>query len=383
MLTTGRTKWANQDLFRFISHLLNQPVFVPTLTLAAIMDELFKDESWWEYEYETILQMIESMDLPLPSVHVLGQIQCISALKSGRASIDKEWHLFEKASLSITGVPVLFYDKQNVPIEYIYHALKIMNKIAKVELSDEVVHYIGCETINDDILWHPTQFIDEATVAALDRIKSVIGLNKEEIDEIRATTKSRFNDIVDKDIDKINFDETSTADMMCLRIYRSILVGKELAEVESKALSTFLSIKDGHMTFDGKQLSEKIEYDSPDKTDIEYDPEIELITTDDIPEIQTFEDGVKEALFVKMGELSEVFKQAAFKNVPIETGAPMSGGEDDSDGPSHELFSTPETADDVAESAMLDAMNRNLNKGNTNSGGSKHEVADPSIAFEL
>jgi len=369
--------WISPDLFKYINFMLQSNGYVSSLALNSAMDELFKDDPWWEFEYETVLQTFEQYGLSLPNVHVLGQIQCISAIRNGKSFIDKEWHLFEKACLTLCAIPVLFYEKQNVPIECVYHALTLMKKLGTLDISDEVMHYIGCEALNDELLWHPNAFIDGALTDALARIKEDIGISEAEISEIRTATKARFNDIVNKDLDKIVFDQNSIADMMCARIYRSIVIGKNLAEAEVIALTDFDDIKNGRKSFNKGETAEVAEDLSPAEQ-----PDEDMIFEDVAgEEVATFGDGVKEVMLDKMAELIEVFKEASFKNVPIETGVSVSGGEDDSDGPSNELVSTPQVANMNAEDAHEYVQNRQINDGD--SGGSKHEVLDPSIAFEL
>ena len=109
----GLTDLFSNDLISFMKDALSRPLYYPAMALCAIMDTLFGDEKWWEYEYETVLQELSKMNMPRPSIALLGEIQCISALRNGKAMIDKEWHLFEKACASLTGIPVLFYEKQN------------------------------------------------------------------------------------------------------------------------------------------------------------------------------------------------------------------------------------------------------------------------------
>ncbi len=369
--------WISPDLFKYINFMLQGENYVSSLALNSAMDEIFREDPWWEFEYETILQTFEQMGFSLPNVHVLGQIQCIASIRNGKSFIDKEWHIFEKACLTLCAVPVLFYEKQNVPIECVYHALTLMKKLGTLEISDEVMHYIGCEAINDEILWHPNTFIDNALTDALARIKEDIGISENEISDIRSATKTRFNDIVNKDLDKINFDQSNIADMMCARIYRSIVIGKNLAEAEFAAITEFEDIKNGRKSFNKGETAEVPADVIPNDAD---EDNVVFENTGEV-EVDSFDDGVKEVMLSKMAELIDLFKEGSFKNVPIETGVPVSGGEDDSDGPSNELVSTPPMANMNAVDAHEYAKNDQLNNGD--SGGSKHEVLDPSIAFEL
>lgn len=369
--------WISPDLFKYINFMLQGENYVSSLALNSAMDDIFRQDPWWEFEYETLLQTFEQLNMALPSVHVLGQIQCIASLRNGKSFIDKEWHIFEKACLTLCAIPVLFYEKQNVPIECVYHAITLMKKLGTLDISEEVMHYIGCEAINDEILWHPNSFIDKALTDSLARIKEDIGISEAEIAEIRTNTKARFEDIVNKDLDKINFDQNSIADMMCARLYRSIVLGKNLAEAEVKSLTEFDDIKTGRKSFDLGETAE-VSADMPSNTNDD-----DNIIFGDTPgvDVDTFDDGVKEVMLSKMAELVDMFKEGSFKNVPIETGVPVSGGEDDSDGPSNDLVSTPPIANMDAVAAQEYAKNTQLN--NADSGGSKHEVLDPSIAFEL
>ena len=142
-------KTLSQDLRNYINYALTQKIYYPALAISAIMDFIFSSENWWEFEYETILEELERLGLAKPNNNILGEIQCLSAIRGGKSFVDQEWHLFEKTCAALTGIPVLFYEKQNLPIENVVHAMRIMEKLTKVEYSEEVQHYIGCEAIND------------------------------------------------------------------------------------------------------------------------------------------------------------------------------------------------------------------------------------------
>lgn len=293
----------SKDLISFMKDALSNPLYYPAMALCAIMDTLFSDEKWWEYEYETVLQELEGMGMPKPSTAILGEIQCISALRNGKALIDKEWHLFEKACASLTGIPVLFYEKQNLPIENVLHAMNLMRKFGPFEMSDEVKHYVGCEAINDEILWHPFEIIDTYLEQALNRLKVPMGYNMKEIEDLRRRVSDKFDQYEDVDIEKAYFREDSMEEQMCLRIFTSLARGRALLEAENEALNTFNNIKDHVMTY----TSHKSET-SADLTDVDQSTANDLVSMEvidpDYAAVATFEDGVKMAAL----ELAQQFK---------------------------------------------------------------------------
>jgi hypothetical protein len=361
MAASNRPSWISSDLYSYISSLLSKSIFAPSLALNAAMDEIFKDTPWWEFEYETILDTLSAMGFPIPSVHILGQMQCIAALRNGKSLIDKEWHLFEKSVLSLTGIPVLFFDKQNVPIEYVHHATSIMRTLGTSEFSEEVLHYIGCEAINDEILWYPIGEVDTEIVNALSKLSSVLGPNVKELMDLRETVKARFKEIVDKDIDKVTFDTSNVQDMMCLAIYRSLLVGRDLRMVETEELSKFMSIKDGHSMYTKDGVSESV---PPMDSDSGYiDSENEVIYTDDSPIIESFYDAAKETMSDKVAEVLDYMEKiGSLPGAPIATGVPMGGQMLDTPGRIFKQVDSPETAQKPAEEAMADLIRTTVTK---------------------
>ena len=381
MAALNKPDWVSQDMFDYIKSMLSEKIFTPSLALCSAMDLLFKGDDWCEFEYETLLDTFRTAGLPTPTVHVLGQIQCISAIRRGKSFVDKEWNIFEKAAASLTGIPVLFYEKQNLPIEYVYHAMKIINRLGTSEYSEEVWHYIGCEAINDEILWHPIKAIDDAIVAAMARIGKYIGLDPEEVKSVREATEARFKELIEIDVDKINFDKSSIADMMCMNLFRSITIGKALVEIETEAMTKFNGIKDGIMLFnsDGTTTESIVYEDAP----AVLDPEVEIYSSDANIDVSDFGDGARELILEKMAELVEVYKFAGLPGVPIETGAPM-GGQNTGDDTWYNLSSTP-AKDGLAEEVMAEIINENTenDKDEDDLHNDKHEVLDPSSAFSL
>lgn len=365
----------SDNLYNYIKSKLEKEDYIPSLTLNAIMDAVFDgSEKWWEFEYETILQSLSSIGISLRSVHLLGEIQCISAIRGGNSFIDKEWHLLEKAALALTGIPVLFFEKQNIPIEIVYHATKLIRRMGKYEPSEEVKHYIGCEAINDEILWYPIKDIDTEIVSSMGRLKSIIGMSDEDLAKVRDATETKFNSIMEEDLETVEFDNSKVEDVMCASVLKSILIGKNLEEIEHEALSKFTAIKDGVEIYtpDTDKPAIPVQENETDITD-EFDPEIELVE-ESSEEIVTIGDTIKEAQ-------EALFKEASrLPGVPIDTGVVMSGQEDDSKGPSQQSESTPPLEGDAE--AMIEQAKINATTGDT-SESSSHEVVDPSIAFEL
>lgn len=279
----------------FIGDILKQKVYYPALTVAAALDYVLKDEPWWSFEYETVIQELVRAGLPSPTEAILGEIQCISAIRNGKSFIDKEWHLFEKACAALTGIPVLMWEKQNLPIENVIHAMKLMKMMGPFEMSDEVKHYVGCEVINDEIFWYPFPDIDKYLVDALDRIKIPNGYNMDEINTVRDMVKKRFKEYEDVDMEKAVFKETSVEDLMCYRIFASLMKGRDLMRAENEALNTFNNIKDGVMNYVSKgdvETAADIPEDEKKSYDISENIDIVDLDTGDI---ETFEDGVKTA----------------------------------------------------------------------------------------
>lgn len=391
----GKPAHINDHSFRFILDLLGAETAAPSMSINLAMDTLFKDQKWWEFEYETLLQMFEQFTIPYPNVHILGQIQALSALRNGESLIDKEWHIFEKCVLAITGIPVLFYEKQNVPIEHIAHAISLFKKLGTADFSDEVRHYIGCEAINDDILWHPMKHIDDCISYALNNLGSSLGIPKDEVDVIRKKTESRFQSILNKDLDTISFDDSSIEDMMCLRLYRSLLIGRELYSIEASSMSMLESLLDGRALYNGNMFSEKPS-DSVEESSLvmeERDPNevfeynIEELTSSLTPDTVSFEDGVKEATIKALDEIVHVYhkddltiKLSQIEGVPIPTGIPSGGEEDDSTGPSFDLEETAPLEGNAIE-AMQQALDNDVSKVIEPS--SRHEIEDNDSIFEL
>ena len=293
----------SKDLISFMKDALSKPLYYPAMALCAIMDTLFGDEKWWEYEYETVLQELSKMNMPRPSIALLGEIQCISALRNGKAMIDKEWHLFEKACASLTGIPVLFYEKQNLPIENVLHAMNLMRKFGPFEMSDEVKHYVGCEAINDELFWHPFEIIDDYLYQALQRLKVPLGFDMTVIDPLRDRVSDRFDKYEEMDIDKAVFKEDSVEDQMCLRIFTSLAKGKALLEGENEALNTFNNIKDGVMTYSSHQAETAADIPEDEQNSYDISPDVDIVDLDS-GDVETFEDGVKVAAL----ELAQQFK---------------------------------------------------------------------------
>jgi len=292
-----------KDLVSFMRDALSKPLYYPAMALCAIMDTLFSDEKWWEYEYETVLQELSKMGMPRPSNALLGEIQCISALRNGKALIDKEWHLFEKACAALTGIPVLFYEKQNLPIENVLHAMNLMRKFGPFEMSDEVKHYVGCEAINDELFWHPFEIIDDYLYQALQRLKVPLGFDMAVIDPLRERVSDRFDQYEDMDIDKAVFKEDSEEDQMCLRIFTSLTRGKALLEAENEALNTFNNIKEGVMTYTSHHAETAAEIPPDEERSYDISPDVDIVDLDS-GDVETFEDGVKTAAL----ELAQQFK---------------------------------------------------------------------------
>lgn len=306
------------QILTYISDVLREPIYYPAMALCASMDYLFKDEQWWTYEYETILKELADKKMPKPSTALLGEIQCISALRNGKALIDKEWHLFEKACAALTGIPVLFYEKQNLPIENVLHAINLMKKFGPFEMSDEVQHYVGCEAINDELFWYPIEYVDKYLYDALQRLKVPMGFDMTEIDQVRKTVSERFEAYQDMDIEKAVFKESSEEDQMCLRIFRSLAAGRSLMEKENECLNTFNNIKDGVMAYTGKKTVETTA-DIPEDEENSYDipPNIDIVDLDS-GDIETFEDGVKEAALDLVSQYKDIVDGFASGTIPFE-----------------------------------------------------------------
>jgi len=350
MSISKKPSWVSVDLYKYIKSLLSRDIFAPPLALNAAMDTLFKDEEWWTFEYETILQSFIEWGLPLPSVHILGEIQCISAIRGGKALIDKEWHLFEKAVLSLTGIPVLFFDKQNVPIEYVHHATTIMLNLGNVEFSEEVLHYIGCEALNDEILWYPISSVDIEIVNAMGRIKSAVSADMDELLTLRDEVKAKFKEISDKDLGKIEFKNDSAVDMMCLTIYRSLLTGLDLRKVESEELSKCLSIRDGHSIYSEDGVSEIISVSDIPEVD---DPTADVVYPEEVQEVSSIEDITSEVMSEKVSQVLDYMdKIGALPGVPIETGVHVGGQMQDTPGRLFKQIDSPPTAEASAEESM-------------------------------
>lgn len=306
------------QVLNFISDILREPVYYPAMALCASMDYVFKDEPWWTYEYETVLKELADKKLPKPSTALLGEIQCISALRNSKALIDKEWHLFEKACAALTGIPVLFYEKQNLPIENVLHAIKLMKKFGPFEMSDEVQHYVGCEAINDEILWYPIQDVDKYLYDALQRLKVPMGFDMVEMNNLRKSVSERFDVYQDMDIDKAVFKEASEEDQMCLRIFRSLAAGKALMEKENESLNTFNNIKEGIMAYTGKKTVE-MTADIPEDEKDSYDlsPDLDIVDLDS-GDVEVFEDGVKEAALDLTYQYRDLVDGFAAGTIPFE-----------------------------------------------------------------
>jgi len=338
-----------KGLESFIKNMFASRRIIPTLTMAKILDLLFDDQPWHDFEYETIVESLTKAGLVVPSILQMNQLQIISALRHNQSFIDKEWNLFEKAVLAMNGIPVLFFDKQNIPIEYIYHAYTIMRTLGPVELSEEVKHYIGTETLNDELLWHPNEFIDGCVKLTLDTIgKDSLGLDMAEMETLRQNVSKRFNSIKVLPIENIVFDESSAVDVMCSRIIRSLSIGRDLALAEKQHLSNFDSLKTGSAAAEG--ISDDLQ--APEATvleDLTMDPATELISnassTEDNEELKVALASLLEGATVynKDTQVAEAIeKQASFRkqasaSIPIMTGTPLFGMEDTRQDPDRDL----------------------------------------------
>lgn len=394
-----------KDLVSFMKDALSKPVYYPAMALCAIMDTIFGDEKWWEYEYETILQELSNMNMPRPSDALLGEIQCIAALRNGKALIDKEWHLFEKACAALTGIPVLFYEKQNLPIENVLHAMNLMRKFGPFEMSDEVKHYVGCEAINDELFWHPFEIIDNYLYQALHRLKVPLGFDMNEIDPLRERVSDRFDQYEDMDIEKASFKEDSPEDQMCLRIFTSLARGKALLEAENEALNTFNNIKEGVMTYTSHHAETAVDIPADEEHSYDISPDVDIVDLDS-GDVETFEDGVKEAaleIAQQFKDLTEGFfagtdpfnafpaiklagipsqqlvfaKLSGIKGSPIQTGAYIGHIFPEE----HTEFDLEETdplpSDMSAEEVMQTVVDSQLENGNPD--GEDEDIKDPFI----
>lgn len=289
-------KPVSPELKKYINNALSKPLYHPSMALCACIDAIFTgdedpdNDKWWTFEYETVLQMIDKLGYARPNVNILGQIQCIGAIRNGKHLIDKEWNLFENAVAALTGIPVLFYEKQNLPIENVIHAMRMMPNFGTIEYSDEVKHYIGCEAINDDIFWYPINDIDKYLYESLDRIKDTLGFRIEEIEKMREEVQKKFNSLKKVDIDTIEFKEDSMSDQMCKRIMWSILKYTELQKAENAELNKFCNIREGKLSY-SETAVQKSEQKDPgeDYSDVE---ETEDIFLDNTGEVTRYEDGV-------------------------------------------------------------------------------------------
>lgn len=387
-------KSLSSDLKKEIKSILSMEIGAPILTLGAIVDLIFENEEWWNYEHETLLSELDRLGYPEPNINILGQIQALSAIRGSKSLIDKEWHLFEKAALAFTGIPVIFYEKQDLPIEVIYHALKNMRKVGTVELSEEVKHYIGCEAISSDILWHPIEEIDGYIKFAISNLGTTLLSNTEEIKSLRRNTEDQFNSWKEMDLETISPDMEDPSHIMCLSIFKSLLLGQEISNMESTALNNFEAIKEGRAVFVEDKVSElpaeSVIDNSEEDTDVDpfYDPEIEL-NTDENTLIESFEDGVKQGIEEKAAQL----KEAQIEGVPIPTGVPMGGLEEDDKTELSHQYRGAETAESTADEINRDRLNETLPEqqynNNIESGDTykpsteEHEVINSASVFDL
>lgn len=373
---------ASSPLRSHITKLLKSPIWVPALTLSNVLDFLFHGQSWWEFEPETIEESLLAAGLPKPSNDLLGEIQALASIRYGKSFVDKEWNLFEKCALALTGVPVKFYHKQEVPLENILHALSIMKGIGETELSEEVRHYIGCAAISEEILWHPVAAIDDCIAFSVSVLKDTLGIPKTEVDAIRIATKERFVSIVDKDISKIDFSDTEIEDQMCARILRSLLKGQELSRAETAALATWDAVRSGRPLFEG--IAEDTQ-DSRATEDADTyparDTEVEFTPTEVVPDTIEFENAVKTAFMKHFEGASYFYKDAHLSGVPVLTGIAMSGQEEEGDGPEKDREKT-KPLPGPADSAMLTAVINNQ-KDKQEEDGKDTTDNDSSSVFNL
>lgn len=341
-----------QVLYSYIADLMKQS-FIPALTLSNILDKVLGGK-WWEYEYDTIIAELSRAGLPTPDVHLLGEIQALAAVRTDESLVTREWHVFEKTCCALTGIPVLFYDKQNLPIENVHHTCKIINQLGGFKPSDEIVAYIGAEALNDDILWHPIKFIDDALMKTLTASSTKEELEKEGVLQLRASTEARFKELGLKNFSEMEIREDSPEDIMCMAITRSLLNEREMLAAESASLTEFHNVENGtEFPESEKTPGFKMELGQPS----DFDSNVEIMLTGDgldgpdageifmeEDDIASFEDGLRQAfqadlqklgsLMGMLGEEDPVFthsagahvmhfKIGAFPNVPIETGVPF------------------------------------------------------------
>lgn len=350
----------------FVRSILSADLPPPAVTTAMLMDFLLPEDDWWEFEPETIRELLARASL-FPNYEIRGQIQALAAIRKGESFIDKEWHLFEKAVLAVNGVPVFFFEKQNIPIEYILHSISIMKVLGPFEPSEEVKHYIGAETLNDEILWHPTPFIDQCLSSTIERIGETMALDMDDISALRAKTKARFEELSDKDISKIELTETPE-DIMCGRIIRSLAIGQGLTRREKEYKAALDRLLNGEITMEGVQEEIKAALKPSADDSLSADDvaagETEVMTMDMLPDTSVFDDMVKNA-FVSFFADSHVYNKSAsmVEGLPITTGAYLSGMEDHSDDPDRD-HGTTSPMKGTAEEAMREAAsNSNVSRG--------------------
>ena len=364
---------APKGLELFIRKAFDAATPLPALTTSNIMDYIFEEQNWWEFEPETIRDSLAKAAIH-PSRLVEDQIQAIAALRTGKSFIDKEWHLFEKFVLSFHGIPVYFFERQNIPIEYIIATLASMKFLGPVELSEEVKWYIGAETLNDELLWHPMAQIDQYLKWVLDTSGKTFGFDMDEVDQLREQTKAKFERLKEVPLDKAEFNDSDPADMMCARLVRSLAIGNALMRREYDFLGIFEKLKSGEATFEGlsdsvKESLEPVKSERrliserlPDNLDTNV--QVEFVTVDMVPDTTEFEAAIKEAFIKSIEGASYYFKDidkiaSMTSGLPIITGANLSGIDSpDKDEPSMDLEKTAPVAGNTGPEKMRAVRNR-------------------------
>lgn len=160
--------------------------------LARVLDARYPE--WADWEPETIWRTIGSELSQVPTEAVKNKIMAIQNIKSG-GDFFREWHVFEKAVLSLNGVIPNFTVIEIPSPGQMAFAVVESEKIRKDTFSDEVIGYIRSVMQMAGFLVYPKELAFAATTRAIERMAEI----KEKWREIAG----KFNDEIPETIEGI------------------------------------------------------------------------------------------------------------------------------------------------------------------------------------
>lgn len=137
------------------------------------------NESWWDWEPETIWQTL-SMDHDIEATEAVKNIiQALQMVVKTDAAFE-HWHVFEKVAQAFSENPVNFGQMQPLELDEAALAVKILEHIRpKAVYQDEVCAYIAVCAKNSGIVYLPSDYFPGCSQEKLDDMHNNMELKAE------------------------------------------------------------------------------------------------------------------------------------------------------------------------------------------------------------